>query len=81
MTSYSPIDDERASQANLLDKNVPQILSIDVDAVLKKHYTPFMKWPNWFQRFVSWLLRLIIRQDRINKFLSENSLKLILDTK
>ena len=41
MTSYSPIDDERASQANLLDKNVPQILSIDVDAVLKKHYTPF----------------------------------------
>jgi putative hemolysin len=73
MTSYSPIDDERASQADLLDKNVPQILSIDVDAVLKKHYTPFLKWPNWFQRLVSWLLRLIIRQDRINKFLSENS--------
>jgi putative hemolysin len=40
---------------------------------LKKHYTPFLKWPSWFQQFVSWLLRLIIRQDRINKFLLENS--------
>ena len=73
MTSYSPIDDERASQADLLDKNVPQILSIDVDAVLKKHYSPFLRWPNWFQRLVSWLLRLIINQDRINKFLAENT--------
>ncbi len=73
MTSYFPIDDERASHAKLLHKNELQTFFIDVDTVLKKYYSPFLKWPNWFQRLVSWLLRLIIRQDRINRFLAENS--------
>ncbi len=73
MKSYPPIDDKHANQAEILHGKESPNLAIDVDAALKKHYTPFLKWPSWFQQFVSWLLRLIIRQDRINKFLLENS--------
>ena len=45
-------------------------LIIDVEAALKTHYAPFLKWPKWGQRLASRLLRLIICQDRINRFLA-----------
>ena len=50
-----------------------KILEIDVEAALRQHYPPFLNWPAWFQHLVSWGLRLIIRQDRINRFLQKNS--------
>ena len=73
MTSYSPINVKHFSQSDLLQKHKLQTFSIDVDTLLKRHYFPFLTWPSWFQRLVSWLLRLIIRQNTVNKFLSENS--------
>ena len=50
-----------------------KVLEINVEAALRQHYSPFLKWPAWLQHFVSWVLRLIIRQDRINRFLQKNS--------
>ena len=50
-----------------------KVLEINVEAALRQHYPPFLKWPAWLQHFVSWVLRLIIRQDRINRFLQKNS--------
>lgn len=50
-----------------------KVLKIDVEAALRQHYTPFVKLPVWLQHLVSWGLRLIIRQNRINRFLQKNS--------
>jgi len=70
MTAREAINDS-ASDREEISTNAPLI--IDVEGALKTHYAPFLKWPKWGQRLVSWLLRLIICQDRINRFLAVHS--------
>ena len=63
-----PAINDSASDRENISANVPLI--IDVEVALKTHYVPFLKWPKWGQRLAGWLLRLIICQDRINRFLA-----------
>lgn len=63
-----PAINDSASDSENISANVPLI--IDVEGALKTHYAPFLKWPKWGQRLAGWLLRLIICQDRINRFLA-----------
>ena len=44
---------------------------IDVRSIFTKHYSPFLKWPQFVQRFVSWLLSRLIWQKKINDTMSE----------
>jgi len=48
-------------------------LQIDAAALLRTHYSPFRRWPAWVQFLVGRSLALLIRQDRINHFLADNS--------
>ncbi|MGB2021525.1 MAG: GNAT family N-acyltransferase, partial [Candidatus Puniceispirillaceae bacterium] len=63
-----PAINDSASDRENISANPPLI--IDVEGALKTHYAPFLKWPKWGQRLAGWLLRLIICQDRINRFLA-----------
>ncbi len=67
MVTRPAINDSACDSENI-SANVPLI--IDVEGALKTHYAPFLKWPKWGQRLAGWLLRLIICQDRINRFLA-----------
>ena len=67
MVTRPAINDSALDRENI-SANVPLI--IDVEGALKTHYAPFLKWPKWGQRLAGWLLRLIICQDRINRFLA-----------
>jgi len=63
-----------SNSGEILKSRLPaKILEINVEAALRQHYTPFLGWPAWLQKLTSWGLRLIIRQDRINRFLQKNS--------
>jgi len=63
-----PAINDSASDSKNISANVSLI--IDVEGALKTHYAPFSKWPKWGQRLAGWLLRLIICQNRINRFLA-----------
>lgn len=74
MSSTSPSAGQTPQPASpVTSQQAGKILEINVEAALRQHYQPFSKWPAWLQHLVSWVLRLIIRQDRINRFLKKNS--------
>ena len=46
--------------------------SIDVEAVLFKHLPALQRYPFPLRRFLIWMIKALVNEDRINRFLHDN---------